>query len=590
MGTAIIHFEHHWDVLWRSREMRTAFGSGLLGKIVLDAALHAVSEACSDPFRDRLPRYVLIPNRPIGIHITPVGFDAALGFIASISLSILSNHSFVFSHHGSVSKKETDIERLEIKILTDAINDHGYTGVARLNFDGWKALIKQHGEETMRHAMTAYENEIKGLLIEEDKLVHLHDDEYMILMSNKKIGRGPVLSKKIVQALRKPVSIGEKRISATASIGFSCAHPEKINSFLADRPFGGFFNSPHDYAPLTPDVQPDVQNNKGDAGENRSAGTQNREQNKEEYARSILKFTRIALHNAKINGGDRVVHFDESYHSTITHDRRMMRDLRLALSAPSPETGRFLLYLQPKILLSTMRPCGFEALIRFEHPTLGLLAPSRFLSTINRHEDIRLVGDWVFSEALGHQWLLSRHGIHLPISINLMPEQIDADLINEMIEAGTSQYPDARTGLIEFELLESSAIRDMGLVAEIVNSVKSRGIKFALDDFGTGYSSLSYLRNLPVQEVKIDRSFIRDMLEDPSDAQFVRSIIALAQSMKCTTTAEGVERVDQIELLRSMGCERVQGYCLARPMPIEQALTWTEEAMRFGIQCVDVED
>jgi EAL domain-containing protein (putative c-di-GMP-specific phosphodiesterase class I) len=217
---------------------------------------------------------------------------------------------------------------------------------------------------------------------------------------------------------------------------------------------------------------------------------------------------------------------------------------------------------------------GAEALIRWQHPGRGLLAPGAFLPFIDRHPLMVELGDWVIETALAQISTWRAMGKVLPVSVNVDALQLaQADFIAKLGQA-LARYPQVQSSDLELEILETSALEDIAEVSDTLHAGRALGVSFALDDFGTGYSSLSYLKRLPVAIIKIDQSFVRDMLDDPNDLAILEGIISLAGAFQRKVIAEGVETAAHSERLLQLGCTLGQGYAIARPMPAEHILSW----------------
>jgi EAL domain-containing protein (putative c-di-GMP-specific phosphodiesterase class I) len=217
---------------------------------------------------------------------------------------------------------------------------------------------------------------------------------------------------------------------------------------------------------------------------------------------------------------------------------------------------------------------GCEALIRWQHPERGLVAPSDFLPIIEDHPLSLEVGEWVINSALAQISYWQSQGMPLSVSVNLGAMQLQDPHFVQRLSELLALYPDVSPGTLELEIVETSALADITEVAEVMRACNKLGVRFSVDDFGTGYSSLTYLKRLPAETLKIDQSFIRDMLDDPDDFAIVQGVIGLAKAFNRKVIAEGVETVAHGELLIPLGCELAQGYGIARPMPASELIEW----------------
>jgi len=236
--------------------------------------------------------------------------------------------------------------------------------------------------------------------------------------------------------------------------------------------------------------------------------------------------------------------------------------------------GEFVLYYQPKVNMRSGKVIGVEALIRWLHPEKGLLAPAQFLPVIEDHPLAVDVGEWVMDAALTQMQRWRGVGLNLPVSVNIGARQLQQGNFVQRLQAILAQHPDVPPTSLELEVLETSALADVGLVSQVIEDCAQIGVRFALDDFGTGYSSLTYLKRLRVALLKIDQSFVRDMLVDPDDLAILEGVIGLAAAFKRKVIAEGVETVEHGTALLRLGCELAQGYGIARPMPPEEIPAW----------------
>ncbi|MDP3636754.1 MAG: EAL domain-containing protein, partial [Azonexus sp.] len=247
-------------------------------------------------------------------------------------------------------------------------------------------------------------------------------------------------------------------------------------------------------------------------------------------------------------------------------------DLRNAL-----ENGEFQLYYQPQSDLASGKMIGVEALLRWHHPTLGMVSPSHFIPLAEECGLIVPIGQWVLEEACrqGAQW--QKSGMPpLVVAVNISALQFSRGDLVEIIERALrdSGFP-ARQ--LEIEITESLLMRNLDGTRETIQRLKKLGIQFAIDDFGTGYSSLSSLKTMKVNKLKIDQSFVRDIGHDADDLAIVRAIIQLGKTLQLRVIAEGVETLEQLDILRKHGCDEVQGYYFGQPQPPEnlQALLMT---------------
>jgi diguanylate cyclase (GGDEF)-like protein/PAS domain S-box-containing protein len=284
---------------------------------------------------------------------------------------------------------------------------------------------------------------------------------------------------------------------------------------------------------------------------------------------SLLRHADRAMYAAKQAGKNRYHLFDTPLERRIEARQATLERIEAALAA-----GQFVLQYQPKIDCRHGRIVGVEALIRWRHPTLGLLQPAAFLPMI---EDDRLaipVGRWVIGEALRQIGLWQRSGLDLRVSVNTFARQLIEPDFSRQLAALLAEYPDSRADRLGIEIVETAALKEMDRVHELIEDCRALGVGFALDDFGTGYSSLVYLRHLPAQEIKIDQSFVRNMLVDAEDQAIVEAVIGLGRAFRRVVVAEGAETPAHVARLLALGCDVMQGYALAPPMGAAEIARW----------------
>ncbi|GAB2700368.1 EAL domain-containing protein [Aliiglaciecola aliphaticivorans] len=287
-------------------------------------------------------------------------------------------------------------------------------------------------------------------------------------------------------------------------------------------------------------------------------------------ADQLIRHADQAMYLAKQKGKNCYHLFDIKSEDAIKARHETLLNIKAAL-----ENREFVLFYQPKVNIRTGAIIGAEALIRWQHPQRGLLSPIEFLPYIENHQLSIDVGEWVIEEALRQLAKWQRNDLVLPISVNIGALQIQQNNFPEQLQKLLTAYPEVDPQFLELEVLETSALGDLLDASEIMKSCIKLGVNFAIDDFGTGYSSLTYLRRLPASLIKIDQIFVRDMLVDPEDRAIVEGIVALAKSFNRDVIAEGVETIAHGVSLLQLGCDLVQGYGIARPMPAADILPWT---------------
>ncbi len=278
----------------------------------------------------------------------------------------------------------------------------------------------------------------------------------------------------------------------------------------------------------------------------------------------LLRHADLAMYAAKENGRHSYQYFSPSMNAQVLERATLERTLREALAL-----GQFELHYQPKFSYHTGQLAGVEALLRWHHPQQGLISPSRFIPIAEETRLIVPIGDWVLRNACAQlvKWQ-RRWQVDMSLAVNISVVQIDANLVETVSAALRDSGLEARH--LEIEITENVLLRNIDETIEILRQLSDLGVRIAIDDFGTGYSSLSYLRYFKLDTIKIDQSFVGNMLTHENDATIVRAIIALAHSMKMNVVAEGVESTEQKEALAAMGCDEWQGYLSSSPLAADE--------------------
>jgi diguanylate cyclase (GGDEF)-like protein len=275
----------------------------------------------------------------------------------------------------------------------------------------------------------------------------------------------------------------------------------------------------------------------------------------------LIRHADQAMYGAKQAGRNRYALFDAELARLPDVQRKARQDILDAL-----ERDEFVLHYQPKVNMRSGRVIGVEALVRWRHPERGLLQPADFLPVVDMVDLHPEVGRWVLGTALRQMAAWHAQGLDLTVSVNVDAAQLQAADFGTQLGMLLAQHPDVPAGRLELEILETTALDDLSQVSKVIDACHRLGVRFAIDDFGTGYSSLTYLKQLQAETLKIDQTFVRDMLEDPDDLAIVDGIVGLAAAFRREVIAEGVETVAHGRLLLELGCDAAQGYGIARPM------------------------
>ncbi|MDQ5905683.1 MAG: hypothetical protein QG590_164 [Pseudomonadota bacterium] len=300
-------------------------------------------------------------------------------------------------------------------------------------------------------------------------------------------------------------------------------------------------------------------------------------------ADDLERHAEMALYRAKELGKNRheFYHLQSGGGSIRRLDRE--RELRHAL-----EAGELVLHYQPKIELESGQISGAEALIRWQHPTRGLIGPSDFISLAEDNGLIVPISEWVFTEACAtiKRWYAA--GLDPgPVAVNLSGRQLQEAMLADRL-ARIIGDANMENGAIELEVTETSVLRDQEETARILHRFHDMGLKLALDDFGTGYSSLSFLRKFPISSLKIDRSFVRDIHTDPNDAAIARTVIAMAHALKLHAVAEGVETAAQLRYLHHHHCDEIQGFLFSKAVPADEFEAMIANGARLDLEALGV--
>lgn len=281
-------------------------------------------------------------------------------------------------------------------------------------------------------------------------------------------------------------------------------------------------------------------------------------------AATLIRYANIALHQAKQSGSNQCSYFTYAMNEQAQHRYQLEQALRHAYAS-----DEFELYYQPKVHLRTGRMVGTEALLRWNRPGHGIVAPAEFIPLLEQTGMIREVGAWVIEQACQQiaQWANDEAG-PLPVAVNVASHQFSTDTLVATV-AEAMQRHQIDPALLSLEVTETALMEDLSRTAATLSELWSMGVRIAIDDFGTGYSSLAYLRRFPVDTLKIDIAFIRELPHNADDAAVVRAIIAMAHSLKLKVVAEGVETAEQLAYLAEHGCDLIQGYYFSRPIPAD---------------------
>lgn len=396
-----------------------------------------------------------------------------------------------------------------------ADRQHRSLAVCYLDLDGFKSINDRLGASAGDVALKALAERLTGTLRSGDTVARVGGDEFVLLL----LGDGhKAVYRRLLAAISEPITLGGTPISLTASLGIT--------------------HYPDDNAD----------------------------------AEGLIRHADQAMYSAKEKGRNQFHCFDSQLDAHRRERRNQLTEIGRAL-----ENEEFELYFQPQIRISDCSVEGFEALIRWNHPKKGLISPAGFLPTVeDSHLEVPL-GQWVLREAVYQLNTWREAGCTLAVSINISPRHLMDRSFSNFLESYLHSHPELDPGMITLEVLESTALEDLNGAGNVLERCRELGLRVALDDFGTGFSSLTYLRTLPIDLIKIDQSFVRNMLTDASDQAIVESVIFLAQRFSYPVLAEGVETMEQARALQQRGCNYAQGYGFARPMPTNRVIAWLSD-------------
>lgn len=289
---------------------------------------------------------------------------------------------------------------------------------------------------------------------------------------------------------------------------------------------------------------------------------------------TLLRNADVAMYHAKSAGRNNYQFYAARMNEAAGERLQLENALRLAVSNISLEACQFSLHFQPQMQVESGRIIGLEALARWHHPTLGNVPPARFIPLAEDTGLIQPLGDWVFWESCRHVRIFKDLGLpDVRVAVNISAQQLRHENLPLMIRGALACY-DLSPLDIELEITESTAMQNPEITLSILNQISVMGITLAIDDFGTGYSSLAYLKHLPIQRLKLDQSFVKDIESDISDAAICSATIALGHNLGLELVAEGVETQAQRDFLTQLGCDVLQGYLYSRPLPASEIINY----------------
>lgn len=411
------------------------------------------------------------------------------------------------------------LDRLEQALALSARTQF-YGAILFIDLDHFKNLNDTRGHEAGDQLLIQQARRVVRCVREGDTVARLGGDEFIVILdelaatADSAAGTATEVAQRIIEAVAKPVSLTQQMMTDyenTCSIGVAM--------------FRG-----HE---LTID--------------------------------ELLRRADLAMYQAKADGRNTFRFFDPDMQRLLSERLSLEEDLKQALTQ-----RQFLIYLQPQIAADG-KVVGAEALLRWQHPTMGMIAPGTFIATAERTGAILEIGKWVLEQCCGllRKWSAHPQARHLKLAINVSARQFKQRDCGQIVKEAL-QRTGADGALLDLELTESLAIDNIEDTVVKMKALREMGVGLSLDDFGTGHSSLAYLKRLPLTQLKIDQSFVRDITTDANDAVLVQTIIGMAQNLKLEVIAEGVETEEQRQFLEQNGCRLYQGYLFDRPMPVTE--------------------
>jgi diguanylate cyclase (GGDEF)-like protein len=378
-----------------------------------------------------------------------------------------------------------------------------------LDLDRFKLVNDTLGHHAGDLLLIEVARRLEKCVREVDTVSRLAGDEFTVILTNlNTVNETSLVANKVLQSFELPVNLDNREIFISTSIG--------ITTFPADG------------------IEVD----------------------------KLLKNADTAMYQAKELGRNNYQFFSHAMNQKVLDELEMETNLHNAL-----KNNEFLLHYQPQVDINTHEIVGVEVLIRWKHPVFGFISPTKFIPHAEKTDLILTIGEWVMHSACTQAVQWKKEGIKpIRMAINISGTQLKRqDLL--LITAKTLLETGLAPHLLELELTEGVIMENAELTINTLNQLKNMGVRLSIDDFGTGYSSLNYLKRFPIDTLKIDQSFIKDITKDPDDYAIASTIIAMAHNLRLTVIAEGVETKEQLEMLRNKNCNEVQGYYFSKPLP-----------------------
>jgi len=449
---------------------------------------------------------------------------AARTSMLSSSLAIANEELIKLALHDTLTKLPNRIllqDRLE-QALEKAERKHLHFAVMFMDLDGFKAVNDAYGHHTGDQLLIEIAQRIRSSLRSRDTVARIGGDEFVIVIELDDLTDAAAVADKLIRAVDQPVQIAGHSLCVTTSVGVAM-YPEDGRT-------------PH----------------------------------------ALLTNADAAMYHAK-SGGNAYSFFEPSMNANAQEQLQLLHDLRSGI-----ERREFVLHYQPKFRAPAGPALGAEALLRWQHPTRGLLAPDLIIPLAEKAGLMVTIGEWVLDEACGQlrSWMDAGHP-DWTMAVNLSPVQFSHLGLVNLVTTTLARHRVPAKNLV-LEVTEATAMRDVETSLDVLNRLVALGVSISIDDFGTGYSSLLYLKRLPAAELKIDRGFVMQLAQDNEDAAIVSAIVALGQTLNLNIVAEGVETTEQQDFLTDLGCNSLQGFLLGVPTAGDNFLDMVSEQARSG--------
>lgn len=390
--------------------------------------------------------------------------------------------------------------------------------VCLFDLDRFKPVNDRLGHAAGDELLRQVARRAQEVLRDTDTLARFGGDEFALVLPDlRQVDEAESIAKRLLERLAEPFVLGAETVEISASLGYTV----------------------YPFDPGDPDL--------------------------------LLRHADQAMYAAKHSGRNRLHLYDVASDQMQEAHRQQLDRVRLAL-----EQREFEWHYQPKVDMRRGVVVGFEALARWRHPERGLLSPLAFLPYMESGPLAIELGVQALEAALAQLEAWAAEGFQTRVAVNVAPDHFTADRFVDDVRAVLARHPSLPSGSLEIEIVESAAIDDLARAVAVIEACHALGVTVALDDFGTGYASLSYLKRLPVDVLKIDQSFVRDLLDDQGDLALIEAVAALGSVFGRRVVAEGVELAEQGVVLMRLGCDLAQGYGIARPMPAAEVHAWRE--------------